>query len=153
MGNDEKLTTKNNPDAFYTQENLDDLVNKYEKRIFKLERDLKQIQANHYDDIIMDIITVVDNLERALSFTSENQDVGTFMKGVEMTYKGLINVLSKYGVEQMDALGEVFNHNYHNAVETAYNSEYYSNRVIEIVTPGYMRSGKLLRPASVIVSK
>lgn len=97
-----------------------------------------------------DLIPSFDNLEASLKNLSEGDAVHA---GVKMTWDGLMGVLTNHGVVRMLPHGEPFDTRYHTAVTQAVNNELPEGTIIEVVQPGYMLNGKVLRPASVVVSK
>jgi len=97
---------------------------------------------------------VIDNLERALA--SANADEGAssgISEGVELTLKSLLDVLTKFKVEQIDPHGEPFDPQNHQAMTMIENPDAEPNTVLNVMQKGYSLNGRLLRPAMVIVSK
>jgi molecular chaperone GrpE len=95
-----------------------------------------------------DLISVMDNLERAIMSADEDS---TLLKGVKMVSDQLYDTLEKKGLQRIDAEGEEFDPNIHNAVETREHEE--ERQVLEQKRPGYMYGEKILRPAEVVVSQ
>lgn len=101
-----------------------------------------------------DLLPVLDNLERSLSFIDrDNETVKPLAEGVELTFKGLLDTVAKYGVQQIDPQGQPFNPEYHQAMSIQPNAELDANTVIFVMQKGYQLNGRLLRPAMVGVSK
>lgn len=101
-----------------------------------------------------DLLSVVDNLERSLSFIDPaNEAVKSLAEGVELTLKGLLDTVAKYGVQQIDPQGQPFNPDFHQAMSIQPNAEVEPNTVIFVMQKGYELNGRLLRPALVGVSK
>lgn len=102
------------------------------------------------EDILLQLVSVMDNFERALSLeTKENQE---FLKGFQMIYSNIQNIISSCGVTEIDCLNKEFDPNYHQAVLTE-KSEVESGMVIEVLQKGYMYKDKILRPSMVKVSE
>ncbi|MBF8436008.1 nucleotide exchange factor GrpE [Halanaerobiaceae bacterium Z-7014] len=99
-------------------------------------------------EIIEQILPVLDNFERALA--SGCDDDG-FSQGVEMIYRQLWTVLKQEGVKEITAVGEEFDHKYHEAVEKV-ESEEEEGTVIEEVQKGYLYEDVVVRPAMVKVA-
>lgn len=99
-------------------------------------------------EIIEQILPVLDNFERALA--SGCDDDG-FSQGVEMIYRQLWTVLKQEGVKEINAVGEEFDHKYHEAVEKV-ESEEEEGTVIEEVQKGYLYEDVVVRPAMVKVA-
>lgn len=117
----------------------------YRKRV---EKEKGRIKLQTTVDIINDILPVLDNFERALEQIDKEDD---FNKGVKMIYKQLITFLDKQGVKEIEALGDEFDHNFHQAVMQVESDEHDSGIVVEVIQKGYILEGKVIRPAMVKV--
>lgn len=95
-----------------------------------------------------DLISVIDNFERALMAADEESSI---YQGVKMVADQLHETLEKRGLERIDAEGEEFDPRIHNAVETQEHED--DNKVLEQKKPGYKHKEKVLRPADVVVSE
>ena len=102
------------------------------------------------EDIIMDLLQVVDNFERALSVKSTDEN---YQKGFDMIYAGLRSVLDKYEVKEIECLGLEFDPNMHQAVLTDHIEGKKDNEIIEVMQKGYTYKDKVIRPAMVKVNK
>lgn len=102
------------------------------------------------EDIIMDLLQVVDNFERALSIKSTDEN---YQKGFDMIYAGLRSVLDKYEVKEIECLGLEFDPMYHQAVLTDHIEGKKDNEIIEVMQKGYTYKDKVIRPAMVKVNK
>lgn len=102
------------------------------------------------EDIIMDLLQVVDNFERALSVKSTDEN---YQKGFDMIYAGLRSVLDKYEVKEIECLGLEFDPMYHQAVLTDHIEGKKDNEIIEVMQKGYTYKDKVIRPAMVKVNK
>ena len=105
-----------------------------------------------------DIITVADDLERAIESVKEldfetNDAMKTLYDGVELTLRSLTQIFSRNGIERFDPLGEKFDPTIHEAMFEVPNSENESGIVVHLVEPGYRLNDRILRPARVGVSK
>lgn len=101
-----------------------------------------------------DLLPALDNLERSLGFIDPaNEAVKALAEGVELTLKGLIDTVAKYGVQQIDPQGQPFNPDFHQAMSIQPNADLAPNTVIFVMQKGYELNGRLLRPAMVGVSK
>lgn len=101
------------------------------------------------EDLVTEILPVLDNFERALEADSED---GNFKEGIEMIFKQLMDQLTKAGLSEIEALGEEFDPNFHNAVMTEDSEEYDSNHVTAVLQKGYKFKDKVIRPSMVKVS-
>lgn len=89
-------------------------------------------------DTVSELITVADNLERALAVEAENEETVKFKEGVSMVYKQMQDTLSKLGVTEIKALGEQFDPNLHNAVMHIEDETVDDNTVVEEFMKGYI---------------
>jgi len=130
---------------------LADLDN-YRKRV---ERDRGRWSETAREAIILDLLDVVDNLERALA--CDDQDAppenGSFREGVELILKHLVDVLAKHGVTPIAADGCEFDPNVHEAVGHVETDECGADHVVEETQRGYRMGERLLRCSKVIVAK
>jgi molecular chaperone GrpE len=101
-------------------------------------------------DAIRALLPIADSLERALQASAEG---GEFRSGVELIYRQLQEVFTKFGVTVLRPEGELFDPRQHEAVEMSPTSEGEDNRVLQVLQPGYRLKDRLLRPAMVRVAK
>ncbi|HIT31389.1 MAG TPA: nucleotide exchange factor GrpE [Candidatus Enterenecus stercoripullorum] len=118
----------------------------YRKRTAK-EKESAWTQAKA--DTVAAFLPVYDNLERALKQDTSDE---AYAKGVEMTMKGLQDVLAKLGVEVIPALGETFDPNCHNAVMHVEDEAVGENTVVEVFQQGFTCGDKVIRFAMVKVA-
>lgn len=101
-------------------------------------------------DVMKDLFPVLDNFERALQVPT-NDETKAFLEGFEMIQQNLMAMLSKHGLEVIDAVGKPFDPNYHQAVMRVPSDEYDDDTVCEVLQTGYTVDGKTVRPAMVKV--
>ena len=118
----------------------------YRKRTAK-EKESAWTQAKA--DTVAAFLPVYDNLERALKQETRDE---AYAKGVEMTMKGLQDVLAKLGVEVIPSLGETFDPNCHNAVMHVEDESVGENTVVEVFQQGFTCGEKVIRFAMVKVA-
>jgi len=103
------------------------------------------------------LLSVADNLRRALDSLpeSEAKDDRTkgLLAGVAATERELLSAFERHGLKRIDAKGEKFDHNFHQAVFEMENTGQPAGTVVEVLQPGYMLHDRLLRPAMVGVAK
>ncbi|PRX28351.1 molecular chaperone GrpE [Orenia metallireducens] len=121
----------------------------YRKRVIKEKSNLAE-QATK--DFIVELLPIIDNFERALA-SSLNDEGDGVLKGVEMIYRQLNNLLTKTGVEAIVTVGEEFDPNLHNAVMKEESEDYESGVIIEELQKGYIFNESVIRPAMVKVSE
>ncbi len=123
-----------------------EMVNSLRRKDEEVSRMLKY--AN--ESLILDILPIVDNFERALSSFKEESNE---KKGIVMIYNSLINTLEKFEVKEIDAQGKEFDPSYHQAVMQEEDKTKESNVIIEVMQKGYTYKDKVIRPAMVKVNK
>ena len=119
----------------------------YKRRV---EKEKSDIYAYANERIVVELLDVIDNFERALEHSNESEG---FSEGMNMIYKQLKGVLEKSGVEEMNATGEPFDPNLHHAVLTENSVEYESGKVTMVLQKGYLLNKKVIRPAMVKVAE
>jgi molecular chaperone GrpE len=119
----------------------------YRKRMERERRELSEYAAN---DVLSEMLPIIDNLERALQAAATDDPL---RKGVELIHKQMLDLLRKRGVRPIDAAGQMFDPNFHNAVIHEASSEHAEGQVIQELQRGYMIGERLLRPAMVKVAK
>ncbi|HEY0826668.1 MAG TPA: nucleotide exchange factor GrpE [Bacilli bacterium] len=98
------------------------------------------------------LLPVLDNLERALSAGKESKDPEALTKGVDMTLRQMIQALEQQGLKPMEAVGQPFNPDFHQAVMQVESEEFEEGYVVEEIQKGFMLKDRVLRPAMVKVS-
>jgi len=120
----------------------------------RVEKEKKDIYSYANEKLICDLLPVMDNFERAvLSAESENGTSEKMLKGIEMVYKQLNDVLNANGIKKIDAVGKPFDPNYHHAVMMEESEEFEAETVIEVFQTGYSLNDKVIRPSMVKVAK
>jgi len=104
------------------------------------------------ESLILDILSTIDNFERALSLKTDNADIENYQKGFDMIYQNLVNTLNKYEVKEIECLGLEFDPTYHQAVMTEHVDGKKENEIIEVLQKGYTYKDKVIRPAMVKVN-
>ena len=105
------------------------------------------------EDLILEMLSVIDNFERALSIDNKSEEIINYKKGMEMIYSSLINILNKYEVKEIEAMDKEFDPGFHQAVMQEEKEGTNPNIVIEVLQKGYIYKDKVIRPAMVKVSK
>jgi len=100
----------------------------------------------------LDMIGILDDLERALEHIKEGQDVRAVTRGVELVRENFLAALAGYGITPIDAMGAKFDHNVHHAIAEEPTDAAPAGTVIAVAQSGYLADGKLLRPAQVVVA-
>lgn len=105
------------------------------------------------ESLIKELLPVVDNLEKAISHSQDENSLEALREGVELTLKGLRDTLAKVGLEEVATKGEGFDPNFHHAVSELEDENVEPGVVIEELQKGYRLRERLIRPALVVVSK
>ena len=121
----------------------------YRKRI---ERERREQADQAVVDLLQELLLIVDDFDRALTVDSGDGDPA-YRKGVELIHGKLHDLLGKYGVRPIDALGADFDPNVHQAVIHEPSEEHREGEVMEELQRGYKLGDRLLRPAMVKVAK
>ena len=120
----------------------------------RAEADVEKAHKFGVEKFAAEMVSTVDNLERALAAISgEDDTMKAIREGVEMTLSGLVNGLAKYKVDVVDPMNQPFNPELHQAMSMVEVPGTEPNTVIAVMQKGYTLHGRLLRPAMVMVSK
>ncbi len=111
------------------------------------QESIKTARNDGINEMILELLPVMDSFERGLGTVEESAKAG-----LELICKQLGNLLTKYGVEEIDALGKDFDPNYHHAIAQCEDAEN-ANKVVEVFQKGYIRKEKVLRAALVKVAQ
>lgn len=102
--------------------------------------------------LIEQLLPIVDNFDRALSSSKETKDFDALVKGLDMTYRGIDQLLTAEGLKPIEAVGHPFNPEFHQAVMQVESEEHEEGIVVEELQKGYILKDKVIRPAMVKVS-
>ena len=105
------------------------------------------------EGLLKELITILDNLERAVHHSDETHNTDSLREGVKLTMDDLLKTLKKFGLEQISAMGDKFDPNKHEAISVIESSEHEDGTVIKEFQKAYFLKERLLRPAIVSVSK
>ena len=122
----------------------------YKKRV---EREQAQVYQTATGAIVKRYLEVLDDLERALRNRPQNGEGAAWANGIELVYRKLQTILENEGVKPIQAEGQFFDPNFHEAVTLEESDGYESGQVIEVLQQGYMLGERVLRPAMVRVAK
>ena len=106
-------------------------------------------------DLITELITVIDNFERAIkqASNSTNPEVSKYLTGFQMMYTNMKSILEKFGVSEINRTGEIFDANQEQALVTDNNPDLEDETIIEVLQKGYKLKDRVIRPASVKVNQ
>lgn len=117
----------------------------------RIERERREQADQAVVDILLDVLSVVDDFDRALK--AETSDVVAYRKGLELIYTKLHDLLRRQGVQPLESLGADFDPNHHQAVAYEESPSHRDGEVIGEMQRGYMIRDRLLRAAMVKVAK
>lgn len=103
--------------------------------------------------VIEKLIPLIDNFERALQVNATSEDAKQIQSGVEMIYRQLLDVLNSEQVEVIEAVGQPFDPNFHQAVMQEPSDEFESGIVTMELQKGYTMHGRVIRPSMVKVAE
>ena len=109
------------------------------------------VYAEAYCDALEQILPIIDNLERAVQYTSEDPE-SPMAKGIELTIKSCVEALNKMGVYEIEALGKQFDPNFHNAVMHVDDDSFGENEIVDVFMKGYVKGDKVIRFSMVKVA-
>jgi len=142
---------------------LQDLADEYQGRALRAQADFDNFRRRTQKEkeelaqyatskLVTELLSVLDNFERALVTTPSSPESEAFVKGVNMIFRQLDGVLKSEGLTAMETVGQPFNPEYHQAIMQVESEEYEEGIVTEEVQKGYLLKDKVLRPAMVKVS-
>ena len=141
------------------EEELKDIKDKLLRALAENENIRKQMDKTRQEGIkygvqplAREIINIVDNFDRALNTKSESNEKA-LEEGFLLIKKDILSILNKFSIIKINALGESFDANYHQAMFEKETKEYEEGKVCEIVQEGYKFHDRLLRPVLVGVAK
>ncbi|MDP3788062.1 MAG: nucleotide exchange factor GrpE [Candidatus Chromulinivorax sp.] len=119
----------------------------YKKR---MERDQASWMQTAQVSVLKDLLSVVDNFDRALS--GKNDSSADMYAGIEMIYKSVMQLLHKYGVKEF-AEYQTFDPELHEALMDIESADHTSGQIVQVLEKGFMIKDKVLRPAKVMIAK
>lgn len=120
----------------------------------RAEQDVEKAHKFALEKFAKDLLETIDNLERALAtpVNTEDESLKSVLNGVELTLKGLLATVSRFGVEAIGEIGEVFNPDLHQAISMQPTEGFESNHITAVLQKGYLLNGRVIRPAMVMVA-
>lgn len=118
----------------------------------RMQRDMEDIRKFSIQPLVEELLPVIDNLELGLAHAKKNGDVKDLVVGIEMVLTQLKRVFANFGIQEINPLGKDFDPNFHECVKHEPSKGVDENKVAQVMRTGYTLNGRLIRPASVIVS-
>ena len=167
---DKKTKIKESPTVFYKLQlnELKELLEKEKQNTFTAIEKWKRALADYQnlekrkeqeiidkvniktDKLIIDFLNVYENFVRAKD-VYVNKEIG--VEGLDIIIKNMESILSEYEVKPIDAVGEIFNPNLHEAVSTVNDESLDDNTITKEIAKGYISQNRVIKPSKVIVSK
>lgn len=123
----------------------------YRKRTLKEKAELLKSGSER---VLIDIISVVDDFERALENVSKTEDLDAVKEGVDLIYNKFLGFLNRHGVKEIETVGQPFDTDRHEAITTVpAQKEEDKDKVVDSVQKGYTLDDKVIRYPKVIVAK
>ena len=124
----------------------------------RTEREKSDTARYAISNFARDVLTVGDNLRRTIEHVpaeaaAQDPALKSFLDGVELTERELLNVLERHGVTRIDPLGQRFDPNCHQAMYEVPNPDVPEGTVVDVMQAGYVIGDRCLRPALVAVAK
>lgn len=123
-----------------------------DNQVKRAVRELEKAQKYAVSGLVEALLPVQDSLELGLAAARPGADVETIRRGMALTFEKLQGVLSKFGVEVVDPMGEPFDPERHEAMSVARATGLPPNSVSKVHQKGYLLNGRLIRPARVVVT-
>lgn len=138
----------------------DDLKNRMLRAVADLEnyrkrsaREKEDMRKYGIDRVVLELLPVLDNLERALEHADKSADNTTIVDGIRMVQRQFVGALEKHGVKGFDSKGEMFDPQKHEAIQQVETAEHETGTVLEEYQKGYYLHERLIRPALVVVAR
>jgi molecular chaperone GrpE len=122
----------------------------YQKRS---QRDREQERRYWDGPLVLELLPALDNLERAMAAARQAGESGPLVQGVALVQTQILDILKRHGVTRIDAEGQPFDPNLHQAVMQQPSAAHPPNTVVQVLQQGFMLHDRVLRPASVVVSR
>ena len=122
----------------------------FRKRTARQFEELSQAGRIH---VITRLLGVLDNFQRALEAAANTSNHDSLLEGMQLVYKSFCDILSKEGLEPIEAVGKPFDPNVHDALMQLESDEYTEGTVVQEMVKGYKFGDKILRHSRVAVSK
>ncbi len=161
---------KDKKDAKVHKENIEETLNKKikeleEKMLYKdaelinyrkrKDDEVSNMLKYANSDIILELLSIVDDLERAIKIDDEvlDDELSKFLSGFKIIYSKLVNLLNNFEVKEIDTLNKEFDPSFHQAVMTKKIENVKTGTVIDVLQKGYMYKDRVIRPSMVIVAE
>ncbi|WP_347340584.1 nucleotide exchange factor GrpE [Vagococcus allomyrinae] len=147
------------------EEILQDQLNEMEDKFLRAQAEIANMRNRFQkeregsakyrsQDLGKELLPAIDNLERALAIEVEDEQGKSLKKGIEMVMESVLHAMKSAGIEEIPALGETFDPNLHQAVQTMPVEEGQKvDQIVQVLQKGYILQDRVLRPTMVIVAQ
>lgn len=104
------------------------------------------------EDFVIQLLPILDNFERALAAAEAMRDFASLVEGVQLTLRQIQDLLARYEIQPIEAIGQRFDPNLHEAVQRIETTDYPDGTVVDEVQRGYQMGDRVIRPSRVIVA-
>ena len=153
LKNKSQLPEKNSDEATQLNDRLLRLGAEFENYKKRVQREREDLIKYAGESFLMELLSIVDNFERAFQAADTTQDFKVLHQGVEMILTEIENFLKENGVKKMNTVGEQFDPHKHEAIEQVVCVDKPENVIVEESQAGYELNGRVIRPAKVKVSR
>jgi len=125
----------------------------FENRKKRQEKERADFLKFANENLITELLRVMDDFERAIDSAKNTNDAKVLLQGIEMVRRDFVDILKDSGLKIIDPAGQPFDPEKHEAIEHVEDESHPANTVLEVMRKGYELNGKVLRAATVKVSK
>ncbi len=130
------------------------LLAEFENMRKRQERERIEMIKYAHEEVIIECLKVYDDLERSVAAFKAKETVdANLIKGLQMVYEGMRDVMNKYDVKPIESVGKMFDTNFHEALMQAETTEHPDGYIMEEFQKGYTLAGRVVRTAKVKVAK
>jgi molecular chaperone GrpE len=119
----------------------------------RLDAQRAAIRSEVQQRFALDMIAVLDDLDRALEHASEIKEAEALVKGIMLVRQNFLAALARHGITPIKAMGAAFDPNLHHAIAEQPSDDVPTGTIVTVVQTGFTAEGKLLRPAQVVVAR
>ena len=132
------------------EEKLKHVLADFQNLTRKTQSDIENGVNTKIDEFVLDFLKIYDDFVRAKEIFSENK---SNTDGLDSILKNMDSLLKKYNVSPIDALGEIFNPTFHEAISTITDPDLDDNTITKEIRKGYISKNRVIRPTLVEISK
>jgi len=119
----------------------------------RARRDVDDAYRRGREDLFRDLLSVFDNLERAVAHAGSTTELKSLVDGIGLVMKMFADTLTRLGIERVPGVGQPFDPAVHEAIQQLETDEYPPGTIAAEVLPGYCLGERLVRPAMVVVAR